>query len=70
MPLPSLEVIEEVGDGVKAIADIPTVADIDTLVWSKINNAKMPAGRVYVTAFPNFQEFKRHIAQIAWETEV
>ena len=32
--------------------------------------SKCPAGRVYVTAFPNFQEFKRHIAQIAWETEV
>lgn len=29
-----------------------------------------PAGRVYVTAFPNFQEFKRHISNIAWETEV
>ena len=28
------------------------------------------AGRVYVTAFPNLQEFKRHIAEIAWETEV
>ena len=75
MPLPSLEVIEEVGDGVKALAHIPTLAEIDTLVWSTISNgnqmlSRCPAGRVYVTAFPNFQEFKRHIAQIAWETEV
>ena len=42
MPLPSLEVIEEVGDGVKALAHIPTLAEIDTLVWSTISNAKMP----------------------------
>jgi adenine-specific DNA-methyltransferase len=26
--------------------------------------------RVYVTAFPNFIEFKKHITNIAWETEV
>jgi hypothetical protein len=29
-----------------------------------------PAERVYVSAFPNFKEFKKHIDQIAWETEV
>ena len=28
------------------------------------------AGRIYVTAFPNKSEFKKHIADIAWETEV
>jgi hypothetical protein len=27
-------------------------------------------GRIYVTAFPNKSEFKKHIADIAWETEV
>jgi len=27
-------------------------------------------GRVYVSAFPNFREYKRHADQIAWETEV
>ncbi len=26
--------------------------------------------KVYVSAFPNFTEFKRHISEIAWETEV
>lgn len=29
-----------------------------------------PYGIVYVTAFPNAKEFKRHIDDIAWETEV
>ena len=29
-----------------------------------------PAGPVYVSAFPNFGEFRRHMANIAWETEV
>ncbi len=28
------------------------------------------AGRVYVSAFPDFAEFKRHISELAWETEV
>lgn len=29
-----------------------------------------PAGKVYVTAFPDFKEFKKHSADIAWDTEV
>ena len=29
-----------------------------------------PAGRVYVSAFPDFSEFRKHMANIAWETEV
>lgn len=28
------------------------------------------AGRVYVSAFPDFAEFKKHTSNIAWETEV
>jgi hypothetical protein len=28
------------------------------------------AGRIYVTAFPDKSEFRKHIADIAWETEV
>jgi type II restriction enzyme len=28
------------------------------------------AGRVYVSAFPDFAEFKKHTSSIAWETEV
>jgi type II restriction enzyme len=33
-----------------------------------LKNSK--AGRVYVTAFPDFREFKKHSNDIAWETEV
>ena len=32
--------------------------------------AKCKAGRVYVSAFLDFAEFKRHAGDIAWETEV
>lgn len=28
------------------------------------------AGKIYVTAFPDFAEFKKHTTNIAWETEV
>ena len=28
------------------------------------------AGPVYVTAFPDFAEFRKHMGDIAWETEV
>lgn len=29
-----------------------------------------PAGAVYVSAFPDFGEFRRHMRNVAWETEV
>ena len=29
-----------------------------------------PAGAVYVSAFPDFEEFRKHMKNIAWETEV
>jgi hypothetical protein len=32
--------------------------------------AGCPAGRVYVTAFPDFRTFKQHVDDVAWETEV
>lgn len=32
--------------------------------------SKCGAGKVYVTAFPDFTEFRRHTNEIAWETEV
>lgn len=35
---------------------------------SMLRNCK--AGKIYVTAFPNFPEFKRHTEEIAWETEI
>jgi type II restriction enzyme len=33
-----------------------------------LKNCKV--GKIYVSAFPDFKEFKRHTADIAWETEV
>lgn len=32
--------------------------------------SKCRAGRVFITAFQNFKEFKQHVNDIAWETEV
>lgn len=32
--------------------------------------ASCTADRVYISAFHNFREFRRHVADIAWETEV
>lgn len=34
------------------------------------SNAGSNAGRVYVSAFPDMAEFRKHLKQIAWETEV
>ncbi len=31
---------------------------------------KCKAGKIYVSAFPDFSEFKKHTNNIAWETEV
>lgn len=40
--------------------------------WHELEDMFAPCGlrRVYVSAFPSFQEFKRHLDKIAWETEV
>ncbi|WP_421948079.1 BsuBI/PstI family type II restriction endonuclease [Phaeodactylibacter xiamenensis] len=40
--------------------------------WKELEEAlkDSKAGRVYVTAFPSRKEFKRHLTDIAWETEV
>ena len=40
------------------------VVELDALL------AKCDAGRVYVTAFLDFTEFRRHMKVVAWETEV
>lgn len=32
--------------------------------------SKSPAGQVFVSAFPDFLQFRKHIKEIAWETEV
>jgi len=37
-------------------------------IEAMLKNCK--AGKVYVSAFPDFKEFKKHTADIAWETEV
>jgi type II restriction enzyme len=29
-----------------------------------------PAGLIYISAFPDMAEFRRHISEIAWDTEV
>ena len=31
---------------------------------------KCKSEKIYITAFPDFAEFRKHINQIAWETEV
>lgn len=40
------------------------------MVELEIMLAACPIGRVYVSAFPDFAEFRRHLKEIAWETEV
>ncbi len=32
--------------------------------------ANCPAGRTYISAFPDFRQFRRHLDTIAWETDV
>jgi hypothetical protein len=32
--------------------------------------SKCPASRIYVSVFPDFKEYLRHVRDIAWETEI
>ncbi len=32
--------------------------------------AKCPIGKVFITAFQSFDEFRKYLKKIAWETEV
>lgn len=40
------------------------IADLEALL------AGCPIGRVYVTAFPDFTAFRKHMKAVAWDTEV
>ncbi len=40
MPLPALEVIEEIGNDATTLADASSFEEIDALVWSAITVAK------------------------------
>ena len=40
------------------------MVDLETML------SECPVGAVYVSAFPNLKEFRKHMANIAWETEV
>lgn len=50
-----------------------TIRIHDIIVFIQENYATLKdctARRIYVSVFPDFREFKRHIDNIAWETEV
>lgn len=40
------------------------IAELEALL------SECPSGRIYVTAFPDFAEFRKHMKAIAWDTEV
>jgi type II restriction enzyme len=70
--LPDLVVHDEARGWVFLIEAVTTHGPISAKRHVELEGvlAKSLVGRVYVSAFPSFREFKRYADEIAWETEV
>lgn len=70
--LPDLVVHDETRGWIFLIEAVTTHGPVSAKRHVELENvlAKSKAGRVYVSAFPSFHEFKKYADEIAWETEV
>ncbi|TDB52824.1 BsuBI/PstI family type II restriction endonuclease [Photorhabdus khanii] len=69
--LPDIVVYDEKRKWLFLIEAVTSHGPISPKRWVELENtlANCKIGRVYVTAFPNTAEFRKHAADIAWETE-
>lgn len=70
--LPDVVVYDEKREWLFLIEAVTSHGPVSPKRWIELEQAlkTCKVGRVYVTAFPNTAEFRRHAADIAWETEV
>jgi len=70
--LPDVVVYDEIREWLFLIEAVTSHGPISPKRWIELEKSleACKVGRVYVTAFPDTVEFRRHAADIAWETEV
>jgi hypothetical protein len=70
--LPDVVIYDEVKNWLFLIEAVTSHGPVSSKRMMELEEflAHCKAGKVYVTAFPDFHEFKKHSTNIAWETEV
>ncbi|MBT48646.1 MAG: restriction endonuclease [Acinetobacter sp.] len=70
--LPDIVVYDEKRNWLFLIEAVTTHGPVSELRWSHLQGmlSNCNAGPVYVSAFPDRKVFRKHVADIAWETEV
>ena len=70
--LPDIVVYDEKRNWLFLIEAVTSHGPVSELRWSHLQGmlSNCNAGPVYVSAFPDRKEFRKHVADIAWETEV
>ncbi len=70
--LPDVVVYDSKREWLFLIEAVTSHGPVSPKRWIELEKAleTCKVGRVYVTAFPDTAEFRRHVADIAWETEV
>lgn len=70
--LPDIVVYDEKRNWLFLIEAVTSHGPVSELRWSHLQDmlSNCNAGPVYVSAFPDRKEFRKHVADIAWESEV
>lgn len=72
--LPDVVLYDEAKDWLYLVEIAASHGPVDHKRWLEmealLKRGGCKAGRIYVSAFPTFAEFRRHAGEIAWETEV
>lgn len=70
--LPYVVVYDEENKWLFLIEAVTSHGPVSPKRWQELEDALVncKVGKVYVTAFPDTKEFKKNVADIAWETEV
>lgn len=70
--LPDVVVYDEKNEWLFLIEAVTSHGPVSPKRWKELEEAlqSCKVGKVYVTAFPDTKEFKKNVADIAWETEV
>ncbi len=70
--LPDVVVYDEKNEWLFLIEAVTSHGPVSPKRWKELEDAltDCKVGKVYVTAFPDTTEFKKNVADIAWETEV